>query len=174
MMSRPLHEAPGLREITVRATNFDGSFHWGHPAWLLRAEDRFVMTQTAAGLIVKASAHEGGEFVSPYNTNAHYWADRWFNVIRLELPGQGLFGYYCNVATPAEFDGATVRYVDLQLDLLVRKQPDGSLTHALEDEDEFVEAKQRYGYAEDLVARCYEAVDELVQLVQTREFPFDR
>jgi hypothetical protein len=28
-----------LRQITVRATNFDGSLHWEHPAWLLRAED---------------------------------------------------------------------------------------------------------------------------------------
>jgi protein associated with RNAse G/E len=172
-MSRPQHEAPGLREITVRATNFDGSLHWEHPAWLKRTDSGLVMTQTAAGLVVKATAHDGGEFVSPYNTNGHYWPDRWFNVIRLELPGQGLYGYYCNIATPLQFDGATVNYVDLQLDVLVRVEADGSLTQTLEDEDEFLEAKARYGYAEELVSRCYGAAEEVVRMVEAREFPFD-
>lgn len=172
-MPRPQHDAAGLREITVRATNFDGSLHWEHPAWLKRADDGFVMTQTYAGLVVKATAHESGEFVSPYNTNAHYWADRWFNVIRLELPGQGLYGYYCNIATPLQFDGATVHYVDLQLDVLVRAEADGSLTHTLADEDEFEAAREHYPYAEELVLRCYGAVDEVVRMLEAREFPFD-
>jgi len=170
---RPQHEAPGLRQITVQATNYDGSFHWGHPAWLVLADDGFVMTQTSSGLVVKAAAHEGGEFVSPYNTRAHYWNDRWFNVIRLELPGQGLFGYYCNVATPLQFDGATVSYVDLQLDVLVSIEPDGGLTHSLADEDEFAAAQKLYAYDGQLVERCYASVEELVRMVEAREFPFD-
>jgi protein associated with RNAse G/E len=172
-VTRSQHEAAGLRQITVSATNYDGSPHWEHPAWLKRADGGIVVTQTSAGLVVKSTARESGEFVSPYNTNGHYWPDRWFNVIRLELPGQGLYGYYCNVATPLQFDGSTVRYVDLQLDVLVRIEEDGSLTHTLEDEDEFAAARQRYGYAEELVSRCYASVEELVAMVEARQFPFD-
>jgi hypothetical protein len=168
---RRQHEAPDLRRVTVRATNFDGSFHWGHPAWLLRADDGIVVTRTDVGL--KVDRESGEPYVSPYNTRAHYWPDRWFNVIRLETPDEGLFGYYCNIATPLQFDGATLHYVDLQLDVRVRAGAAGELTYRLMDEDEFEAARQRYVYADELVARCYAAVDELVRLVEARQFPFD-
>ncbi len=170
-MTRPRPEASDLRQVAIRATNFDGSFHWGHPAWLLRADDGIVMTRTDAGL--RVDREDGGEYVSPYNTRAHYWPDRWFNVIRLETPGEGLFGYYCNVATPLDFDGATLHYVDLQLDVRVFANAAGELTHRLMDEDEFEAARQRYAYEDDLVSRCYAAVDELVRMVEARKFPFD-
>ncbi|HWC28844.1 MAG TPA: DUF402 domain-containing protein [Dehalococcoidia bacterium] len=170
---RQQHEAPSLRQITVRATNYDGSLHWEHPAWLLRADDGIVVTQTSAGLAIKSSARESGEFVSPYNTNGHYWADRWFNVIRLELPGKGHTGYYCNIASPLTFDGQTVHYVDLQLDVLVTVEPNGRLTHRVVDEDEFEAARKRYAYGVDLISRCRDAVDEVVRMIEAREFPFD-
>ncbi len=83
-----------------------------------------------------------------------------------------MFGYYCNIATPLEFDGETVHYVDLQLDVRVFADAAGSLTHRLMDEGEFEEARQRYAYEDELVSRCHSAVDELVRMVETREFPF--
>jgi hypothetical protein len=169
-MSRAQHEAPSLRQITVLATNFDGTPHWEHAAWLVRADGSFVQTQTPANTVVK---NEGDGYVSPYDTLGHYWTDRWFNVIRLETPGEGLFGYYCNIATPLEFDGATVRYVDMQLDVRVFADPSGGLTYRVVDEDEFEEARGRYAYAEELVRRCRGAVDELVGLIEARAFPFD-
>jgi hypothetical protein len=167
---RPQHEAPNLRRVTVSACNFDGTPHWEHAAWLVRSEGGFVQTLTPPNTRVKT---EGEGYVSPYDTRGHYWTDRWFNVIRLETPGEGLFGYYCNIATPLDFDGSTVRYVDLQIDVRVFAQPDGSLLHRVVDEDEFEAARQRYGYADDLVKRCYAAVDDLVRMVEAREFPFD-
>ena len=159
------------RLIRVQATNHDGTPHWGHEALLVRRESGLLVTSTAPGLEVQ---REGGVYVSPFHTNGHYWADRWFNVIRLKEPGGGLSGYYCNIATPGGFDGSTVSYVDLQLDVRVYAQPDGSLTYALLDEDEFETARRRYAYPDELVARCYRAVDEVIALIETRGFPFDR
>ena len=158
------------QQITVRATNFDGSPHWEHEAWLLHVDDGFVQTKAAPNTPVRT---EGDGYVSPYDTRGHYWTDRWFNVIRLETPGEGLYGYYCNIATPLQFDGETLHYVDLQIDVFVFADGDGGLTYRVLDEDEFEEARQRYAYAEDLVSRCYAAVDELVRMVEAREFPFD-
>jgi protein associated with RNAse G/E len=162
------HTRPRL--ITVRATNFDGSFHWGHPATLLHVDDAIVVTQTPAGLTVKT---EVGEYVSPFNTRAHYWPDRWFNVIRLELPDKGLYGFYCNIATPLSFDGETVHYVDLQLDVRVRVDEAGSLTWSRVDVDDFEVARERDANTEELVERARRAVDELIALVEARAFPFD-
>jgi protein associated with RNAse G/E len=157
------------RLVNVRATNFDGAFHWGHPATLERHHDVLVVTSTMPGLVVKT---ETGEYVSPYQTRAHYWTERWFNVIRLEEPGRGLFGYYCNIASPMTFDGETVSYVDLQLDVRIRREH-GVLTFRLVDEDEFQEARDHYGYNEELIERCYAAVEELRGLFKRREFPFE-
>jgi hypothetical protein len=152
------------------ATNYDGSAHWSHPARLLQAGDDLVITATNAGLAIERAA---GPFTSPFNTRGHYWPDRYFNVIRLEEPARGLTGYYCNIAAPLPFDGENVRYVDLQLDVRVYVASDGSLTWALLDEDEFEAARHEYGYDETLVARCRDAVAQIVAMVEAREFPFD-
>jgi uncharacterized protein (DUF952 family)/protein associated with RNAse G/E len=160
----------GTREVRIVATNYDGSPHWSHPARLLHADDTIVITATSAGLPIERAA---GPFTSPFNTRAHYWPDRYFNVIRLEEPGRGLTGYYCNIAAPVQFDGDNVRYVDLQLDVRVYAAADGSLTWALLDEDEFEVARIQYGYDDALVAKCREAVTQIVAMVEAKEFPFD-
>ena len=157
------------RQVRVHATNYDGADHWRHPASLVDATDHLVITATTAGLEVQT---ETGIFVSPFNTRGHYWPDRWFNVIRLEEPGYGLSGFYCNVATPVQFDGETVRYVDLQLDVRVFAQPDGAYRYEIWDEDEFEAARERYDYPDDLVARCRHAVEDVIALVESRAFPF--
>jgi protein associated with RNAse G/E len=155
----------------VRATTFDGADHWVHPATLVRAEDGLVVTQTSAGLDIRRG--NGKVFTSPYNTNGHYWPDRWFNVIRLELPGKGLFGYYCNIASPVQFDGVTVGYVDLQLDVIARVTEQDGLSYWLADEDEFEAARDHYGYDDALIERCYAAVKQVCGLIDRREFPFE-
>ena len=156
------------RRVQIHATNHDGSNHWRHPARLMEANDGIVITATEAGLEVES---ERGIFVSIFNTTGHYWPDRWFNAIRLEEPGKGLVGFYCNIATPAEFDGETLRYVDLQLDVRVFVDA-GVWRYEVWDEDEFEAARERYGYDEALVERCRRAVAEVIELVEARVFPF--
>lgn len=160
-----------LQRVTVRGTNYDGSDHWVHPASLLQVDGSLVVTKTEAGLNI---ARQRGTFTSRFNTHGYYWKDRWFNVIRLELPGQGLEGFYCNIATPLVFDGESVRYTDLQLDVRVYAEANGSLSWTLLDEDDFEVARDRYGYSDGLIERCYKAVDQCVGLVKSRAFPFDR
>jgi uncharacterized protein (DUF952 family)/protein associated with RNAse G/E len=161
------HEAP---IVQIVATNYDGTPHWSHPARLLRADDTMVITATSAGLEIDRTA---GPFTSPFNTRAHYWPDRWFNVIRLEEPGRGLTGYYCNIASPVKLDGDNVCYIDLQLDVRVYVASDGAMTWAVLDEDEFEAARLQYAYDEDLVAECRGAVAQIIAMVESQVFPFD-
>jgi protein associated with RNAse G/E len=145
----------------VRATNFDGTAHWSHPARLIEASAAIVVTETSAGLEVE---RDGGIFVSPFNTRGHYWPGRWFNVIRLEEPdldtGSRLAGFYCNIATPT------------QLDVRVFVE-DGLWRYEVWDEDEFEAAREKYGYDDELVGRCRRAVEEVIALIEARAFPFD-
>ena len=187
------------RPINIRGTNFDGTAHWFHRAYLLLERDGLLITQTFAGTMVET---ERGPWESGFHTRGHYWADRWYNVIRLENPrdeasaapipeafaglgdasgghtGQteaesSLFGYYCNVATPVLFDGENLRYADLQLDVIVRPQ-DGRLIYEVRDEDEFDAAVKRYAYTPALIDSARAAVEEIVVLVKAGRFPFDR
>ena len=77
---------------------------------------------------------------------------------------------YANVATPATLDGDTLRWIDLDLDVVVLD--DG--THALWDADEFERHRRAFGYPADVVERALAAQDELLAAARTRAFPFDR
>jgi protein associated with RNAse G/E len=158
------------RPIQVRGTSYDGQPHWLHQAFLLFERHGAVVTQTFAGTEVQTRR---GPWASPFDTRGHYWPDRWYNVIRLQRPrGGGLYGFYCNVATPAEFDGENLHYCDLQLDVRAYFE-DGRLRYDVVDEDEFEEARQRLRYPEALVSSARAAVDELVRLIREEAPPFD-
>ncbi len=65
-----------------------------------------------------------------------YWFGRWYNIFSLYGPDGRLKGWYANICTPISFDGRTVRYTDLELDLWV--WPEGR-EYLVLDEDEFAE-----------------------------------
>jgi protein associated with RNAse G/E len=65
-----------------------------------------------------------------------------------------------------------VHYCDLQLDVRAYWE-DGNLRYEVVDEDEFEEARERLRYPEALVGECRAAVDEIVGLIERREFPFN-
>ena len=157
------------RPIQIRATNYDGSPHWSHAAELIEQAGGLLVTRTTMGVEVLT---ERGVWHSPYDTNGHYWPDRWFNVIRLHKDGR-LNGFYCNIATPATFDGANLGYVDLQLDVRVFVSDD-EWSYTVLDADEFDEARKRYQYPDELIVRCRRAVDEVIELIESRQFPFER
>jgi protein associated with RNAse G/E len=160
-----------VKQVYVHATHYDGSDHWRHAAYLVRAEAELIVTRTAAGLVVARDAD--GTYTSPFNTRGHYWTHRWYNVLRLEEPDGTLNGFYCNVATPARFDGETLRYIDLQLDVRVFADESGGLRYEVLDEDDFAAARDRYAYPEDVVAQALGAVDEVIGLIKARAFPFE-
>lgn len=156
------------RRIRLCSTKYDGSPHWEYDSWVVLEEWPLLVTQDFAGQEMKTFK---GPWISPYNTRNHFWSDRWYNVMRLERPKGGQFeGWYCNVTTPAEFDGENLRYVDLDLDVRVLPEEEPQVL----DEDEFLENSARMGYAPDVIEQSRNAVDELLTLIRTREFPFDR
>lgn len=157
--------------MRVIGTNYDGSQHWRHSAYLVLERGNMVVLQTFAGTRVET---EKGEWISPYHTRGHYWTDRWYNVIRVESPRgapERIVRYYCNVATPAEFDGENLHYVDLQLDVIVEPR-DGAFHAVLIDEDDFERARETYAYPQRVIEAARAAAEELLQLARDAAFPF--
>jgi protein associated with RNAse G/E len=99
----------------------------------------------------------------------YYWLDRWYNVFRFMEPSGGLRNYYCNVNIPPTYDGRVLSFVDLDLDIVVA--PD--LSYRILDEDEFEANALRYEYPAAVQERAHQAVAELRELIEAREFPFN-
>jgi protein associated with RNAse G/E len=69
---------------------------------------------------------------------------------------------------PASFDGETLSYVDLDLDILV----DPDLSYRVLDVEDFEINARRYRYTEEVRASARQALEELVKMIETRAFPF--
>jgi hypothetical protein len=150
----------------VISTKYDGSPHWEYETRLVLERGSLIVTQDFAGQVYQTWK---GPHAEPFNVRNHFWTDRWYNVMRCDRPrGGGLEYWYCNVTTPAQFDGETVRYADLDLDVQVF--PTGEVR--LLDEDEFLENSRRMGYAPDVIEQARTAAGELCRLAANREFPF--
>ncbi len=76
---------------------------------------------------------------------------------------------YVDIATPAAWDGATLRSVDLDLDVVQRH--DGTVY--LDDEDEFAEHRVTFGYPADVVAMAEKSAVDLLTAVQAGTPPYD-
>jgi protein associated with RNAse G/E len=99
----------------------------------------------------------------------YYWLDRWYNIFRFTQPTGELRNFYCNVNAPPVLEGDTLSYIDLDMDILV--EPD--LSYSILDEDEFTANAVRFNYPLEVRRRSMEALYELVNLIESRAFPFD-
>ena len=111
-----------------------------------------------------------GRIASGTHSLEYYWLDRWYNVFRFSNTDGTLRNYYCNVNVPPEIHGNVLSYVDLDLDILV--EPDFS--HQILDNEDFEQHAKVYEYPEDLIENARRAVDELTELIEGRQFPFDQ
>ena len=111
-----------------------------------------------------------GHIARGTHSTEYYWLDRWYNIFRFGKPDGALRNYYCNVNVPPRVEGNVLSYVDLDLDILVA--PD--LSYQILDSEDFERHAKLYAYPEDLIKNARRAVDELTEMIEARQFPFDR
>lgn len=99
----------------------------------------------------------------------YYWLDRWYNIFRFAQPDGTLRNFYCNVNAPASFDGETLSYVDLDLDILV----DPDFSYRVLDVEDFERNAEIFGYTAPVQANARRALAELITMIESRSFPFD-
>ena len=99
-----------------------------------------------------------------------YWMDRWYNVFRFSDPDEQLKSFYCNINLPPSLEGDVLSYVDLDIDVLV--QPD--FTYRVLDLEDFERHAQIYQYPDDVKVKTHRALNELIELIETRAFPFQQ
>ena len=151
----------------MRAYKYDGTLHRTWDADLIRREGSLVVLDAKFPAEI---VHELlGTIASGTHSLEYYWLDRWYNVFRFSEPTGELKNYYCNVNAPPSFDGRVLSYVDLDIDVLVEP----NFSYRVLDLAEFEQNAERYAYPIEIQKNARRAVAELIDLIESRSFPFD-
>jgi uncharacterized protein len=153
-------------QITVRVLKYDGTEYRRWDATLARQEGQTIVLDAE----FESDVHHDllGEIPRGTRTVEYYWLDRPYNVFRFLEPDNTTKLYYCNVNMPPMFSRGVLSYVDLDIDILVR--PDFS--YEIMDLEEFTVNAERYGYPDQVKTQAQKAVDELISMIEGRQFPF--
>jgi protein associated with RNAse G/E len=155
-------------EIEVRVLKYDGTVHRRWRALRALREDSLLVLDAVFEEEVRHS--QLGVIRRGTVSIEYYWLDRWYNVFRFLEPDGSVRNFYCNVNMPPRFDGRTLSYVDLDMDIVVSP----ALSYEILDMDEFWINAERYKYPLEVQNRARGALYELISLIEAREFPFNQ
>src|SRR5436309_4392147 len=161
-------ETQTAERVTVRSLKYDGRVHRSWHARIIRREGALIVLDAFFAEEVRHSIL--GTIEAGTLSREFFWTDRWYSIFRFSEPGGRLRCFYCNLNTPARLEGDTLSFVDLDVDVLVR--PDFS--YRILDEDEFEAHAELYRYPHEYRARVRDSLDELIRLIEGRQFPFSQ
>ena len=156
-----------LEDIFVHSCKHDGRIHRRWPARVTRREGSLVVLDAVFEEEVRHPLL--GTIEAGTHSIEFFWTDRWYSVFRFQTPDGRLLRFYCNINTPARLDDGILSFVDLDVDVLV--SPDYSYT--ILDEDEFELHAELYAYPKAYRDNVRGALDQLLHLIDSRQFPFD-
>ncbi|HEY8560569.1 MAG TPA: DUF402 domain-containing protein [Pyrinomonadaceae bacterium] len=155
------------QKAIINSRKFDGRIHRSWRADLIEKQDSLLIF---VGVFEEEVRHSKlGVIRRGTVSHEYYWLDRWFNIFKFHEPEGELRNFYCNLNMPPQFENHTLDYIDLDIDVLVSKNFDVEIL----DRDEFDEHSKIYGYSEELVAKTLQTLDEVLTIIEAREFPFD-
>jgi uncharacterized protein len=150
--------------VRVVYTKYDGSAHRDYPARHFDTDDLGVWVGVTRGT---PSVYHGRPSVEqiPFVLLIphHAWWTAMFN------PPPRTSEVYCDITTPARWEGDTVHIVDLDLDVVRRRETE---LVELRDEDEFDDHRAQFGYPDDLVVEARAAADKLLVALGDGSEPF--
>ncbi|HET6296324.1 MAG TPA: DUF402 domain-containing protein [Kribbella sp.] len=152
-----------MRNVRVVYRKYDGKLHW-HQWMQYLGEDQYGVW---LGALANSVSQRGSE---PEVTHASAYVqlfprDRWFTAIFNDEPRSTEI--YCDITTPVEFGEEEIRMIDLDLDVIKRR--DGTVF--VDDEDEFADHQVKYAYPAEVIAAAQASCDWLVPAVAAEE-PF--
>lgn len=170
MESRPTPDTPVGTPVHLDFRKFDGSEHWQEDYKLLGVDDVGIWVGMRRGTTFArpgTSVRSGSDTVRLLPAGDARWA-ACFNA-----PGGPRARVYVDITTPVEWsatgEGFTGTLIDVDLDVVEFFTGETFI----DDEDEFADHQQLFGYSADLVAATRETADTVLDMVRQRQAPFD-
>lgn len=156
-----------LDTINVQACKFDGTVYRTWHAKLLSIDDSLIVLEGTFEYEVNHPAV--GHIKKGTRSVEYYWLMRWYSVFCFFEPEGGFRNYYCNINCPPQISDNILRYIDLDIDILVSP----FMTYNILDKNEFEENSRKFKYPAKTITEIEKALDELISLIQNRQFPFN-
>lgn len=153
--------------VTINSRKFDNKIHRSWNANVVEQDSTRIIF---CGEFDKEISHSHiGVIRRKTVSYEYYWFDRWYSIFRFHEPDGKFRNFYCNINQPPVFENNVLDYVDLDIDVIVW---DDSRTEIL-DMDEFESNAVKYRYPETLIKKTLQSLDELLELIDKRQFPFN-
>lgn len=154
--------------VRVRFSKYDGSPHWAFDMERMGEDEHGVWLWAPAGTVLRRGTDR--EIRTKAGFIKVITPGLWWSAVWNDGAGwsDGTIDVYVDIATPGLWDGNTVRMVDLDLDVIRRR--DGSVE--IDDEDEFDEHRTLFGYPDHVVDKARTVAARLAVAAERREDPF--
>ncbi len=153
--------------VQINAFKFNGTLH---KSWIVSLDRQDNSKLVFKGVFNKEINHADlGKIKKGTLSTEYFWLDRWYSIFCFYKPDGTLRNYYCNINTPPAFDGRTISYTDLDIDILV--YPD--LSHKILDTEEFKQNSVTLNYPDEIKLNVKNATTELLQMIKEKQFPFN-
>jgi uncharacterized protein len=152
--------------VKIRFTKWGDVPHWSFDMYRLGEDEHGTWLWMPPGTEMRRGAEAAR--TSPNSAVKVITDDQWWTAIWNDGETSA-FSCYVDIATPAIWDGDTVRLVDLDLDIAVRRG--GGVE--IHDEDEFEEHRVHYGYPDHIVAKARTETARIAVAVEAGDPPFD-
>jgi protein associated with RNAse G/E len=151
-------------EVRVVFRKFDGAAHRDYAARRLHEDNLGTWLGVVAGT---RSIYHGQPSIESIPFVLFVPREAWWT--GMFNPPPRTSEVYCDITTPARWEGDAVHIVDLDLDV-VRRRATGAVE--LRDEDEFAEHRARFGYPDDVVTEARAAAEWLLGALGDGTEPF--
>ena len=152
--------------ITINSRKLDNSIHRSWTCELIEETSDYWLF---VGKFDREVQHTHLGVIRPETVSyEYYFKNQYFNVFRFHEPEGDFKFFYCNINLPPKFANNVLDYIDLDLDILVRKD----FSFEILDEDEFVENAEQFGYSDELKLQVRKTLADLLVRINRREFPF--
>lgn len=154
-------------KVTINSRKYNGEVKKSWEADLIEIDNSLLILY---GEFDKEITHEHlGVVKRGTKSYEFYWLNRFYNVFRFHEPGGEFRNFYCNINLPPTFENNVLDYVDLEIDLIVYRD----FSYKILDEDEFIDNSRIYNYPKNLIKKTRETIEEVLSIVDMRQFPFD-
>lgn len=155
-----------MNAFLLHSTKYDGSLHYRYPVDVVEATDERLATFFSPGKLIESHR---GSWTSQKHFLSMFWREKPYVLhVRWDKEWKPEF-LYVDIATGTNWTEQVVRYIDLDLDLILAS---GSTSVHLDDADEFETHRHRWSYPAELVQACWAAVEDVRGLLQNGHGPF--
>lgn len=151
--------------LAIKSFKHDGTLHrtWDR-GLVLENNDSYVVIATKRAKVIETN---GRSWFTKEPAVTIFSKDEWWNVICM-LKEDGIC-YYCNIASPSLIDNGYIKYIDYDLDAKLFSDNEIRIL----DEKEYNRNKRIYSYSANLDKVLKTTINEVVNKMKARVFPFD-